>query len=99
MIKVNVELAKAVAAEVKLNLDCFDYVLAVSKNNALHDLLIRLNDNIGCSNSQEWYDIQAMYHRYMRSDMEHLYDIETEVLIYIDKYFNDNGVYELGLTD
>lgn len=99
MIKVNIELAKAVAAEVKLNLDCFTFDTATSKNKALHDLLTRLYDDNMCYNNQEWYDIQAIYHRYMRSDMEHLFNVEAEILTYIDKYFNNDESDEVGLTD
>lgn len=89
MIKVDIELAKAVAAEVKLNLDCLEFDTATMMNKALHDLLARLSDNIGSFNTSEWFDIQTMYHRYMLSDMEHLFNIEAEILTYIDKYFND----------
>lgn len=100
MIKVNIKLAKAVAAEVKLNLDCFDFDMAIEKNRALHDLLVRLYDNCMVQyNSKEWYDIQAIYHRYMRSDMEHLFNVEAEILTYIDKYFNNDESDEVGLTD
>lgn len=88
MIKVDIELAKAVAAEVKLNLDYFSFDTATAKNKALHDLLARLYGDDMCYNTSEWFNIQGVYHRYMLSDMEHLYDIEDEVILYIDKYFN-----------
>ena len=70
---------RSIAEEIKLNLDVFDFDRAVDRNNALIDLFDRITDTDTILRFRI-RGIEAIYNRYQRSDMEHLYDIVEEIV-------------------